>query len=113
HLAMFSTDVGNEDDVGRLTEQRLAACLGPAFRLDGRELRLSARVGIAMYPGDGEHAEALFANAEAALKKAKATGERYLFFAPAMTERIHENLSLENKLREARDKEACVLHYQP
>ena len=66
-----------------------------------------------MYPGDGGHAEALFANAEAALKKAKATGERYLFFAPAMTERIHENLSLENKLREALDKEEFVLHYQP
>src|SRR3989449_2897326 len=112
HFAIVS-DVENEDDVGRLTEQRLATCLGPAFRLDGRELRLSARVGIAMYPGDGGHAEALFANAEAALKKAKATGERYLFFAPAMTERIHENLSLENKLREALDKEEFVLHYQP
>jgi len=112
HFAIVS-DVENEDDVGRLTEQRLATCLGPAFRLSGRELRLSARVGIAMYPGDGGHAEALFANAEAALKKAKATGERYLFFAPAMTERIHENLSLENKLREALDKEEFVLHYQP
>jgi len=66
-----------------------------------------------MYPGDGDHAEALFANAEAALKKAKATGERYLFFAPAMTARIHENLSLENKLREALEKEQFVLHYQP
>jgi diguanylate cyclase (GGDEF)-like protein/PAS domain S-box-containing protein len=113
HFAIVSTDVENEDDVGRLTEQRLATCLGPAFRLDGRELRLSARVGIAMYPGDGDHAEALFANAEAALKKAKATGERYLFFAPAMTARIHENLSLESKLREALDKDEFVLHYQP
>jgi len=112
-FAIVSTDVENDDDVGRLTEQRLATCLGPAFRFDGRDLRLSARVGIAMYPGDGEHAEALFANAEAALKKAKATGERYLFFAPAMTERIHENLSLENKLREALEKEEFVLHYQP
>ena len=113
HFAIVSTDVGNEDDVGRLTEQRLATCLGPAFRFDGRDLRLSARVGIAMYPGDGDHAEALFANAEAALKKAKATGERYLFFAPAMTARIHENLSLESKLREALEKEEFVLHYQP
>src|SRR2546427_2852554 len=112
HFAIVS-DVENEDDVGRLTEQRLATCLGPAFRLSGRELRLSARVGIAMYPGDGGHAEALFANAEAALKKAKATGERYLFFAPAMTERTHENLSLESKLREALEKEEFVLHYQP
>ena len=113
HFAIVSTDVENEDDVGRLTEQRLATCLGPAFRFGERDLRLSARVGIAMYPGDGDHAEALFANAEAALKKAKATGERYLFFAPAMTERIHENLSLENKLREALEKEEFVLHYQP
>jgi EAL domain-containing protein (putative c-di-GMP-specific phosphodiesterase class I) len=55
----------------------------------------------------------LFQNAEAALKKAKATGERYLFHTQQMTERIGEELALENKLRKALEKEEFVLHYQP
>jgi diguanylate cyclase (GGDEF)-like protein len=113
HFAIVSAELENEDDMGRLTEQRLNAWFAPPFRFDGQDLRISARVGIAVFPDDGENAEALFANAEAALKQAKKTGERYLFFAPAMTSRIHESLSLENKLRQALEKEEFVLHYQP
>jgi diguanylate cyclase (GGDEF)-like protein/PAS domain S-box-containing protein len=113
HFAIVSADLETEEDVGRLTEQRLETCFTAPFRLEGQDLRVSARVGIAMYPADGTDPEALFANAEAALKKAKATDERYLFFTPAMTDRIHETLSLENKLREALEKDQFVLHYQP
>ena len=79
----------------------------------GTELRVSAKAGIALFPNDGADADALFQNAEAALKKAKATGERYLFHTQQMTERIGEKLALENKLRQALEKEEFVLHYQP
>jgi diguanylate cyclase (GGDEF)-like protein/PAS domain S-box-containing protein len=113
HFAIVSADLETAEDVGRLTERRLEACLAPPFRLADQEFRVSARVGIAIFPSDGREAEGLFANAEAALKKAKASGERYLFFAPAMTDRIHETLSLENKLRQALEKDEFVLHYQP
>jgi len=113
HFAIISSEFEHEDEMGRLTEQKLDACFAPAFRLDTEELRVSAKVGIAIFPNDGGDAETLFANAEAALKRAKATGERYLFFTPAMTSRIHESLSLENKLRQALEKQEFVLHYQP
>jgi len=113
HFAIVSADLEDVEDMGRLTEQRLSACFSAPFRCEGQDLRISARVGIALFPDDGDDAEALFANAEAAVKKAKETGERYLFFAPAMTSRIHERLSLENKLRQALEKEEFVLHYQP
>jgi EAL domain-containing protein (putative c-di-GMP-specific phosphodiesterase class I) len=62
---------------------------------------------------DGADADTLVRNAEAALKKAKRSGERYLFFTQAMTERIAERLSLENQLRQALDKREFVLHCQP
>jgi len=81
--------------------------------VSGTELRVSAKAGIALFPNDGADADALFQNAEAALKKAKATGERYLFHTQQMTERIGEKLALENKLRQALEKEEFVLHYQP
>ena len=113
HFAIISAGFEHEDEIGRLTEQKLDASFAHPFPLDKEELRVSAKVGIAIYPNDGGDAEALFANAEAALKRAKATGERYLFFAPAMTNRIHESLSFENKLRRALEKQEFVLHYQP
>jgi EAL domain-containing protein (putative c-di-GMP-specific phosphodiesterase class I) len=55
----------------------------------------------------------LFKNAEAALKKAKARGDRYLFYTQKMTEAVAGRLTLENQLRQALDKNEFVLHYQP
>jgi EAL domain-containing protein (putative c-di-GMP-specific phosphodiesterase class I) len=94
-------------------EQRLEATFRGPFRVGDNDLRVSARVGIALFPDDGADAETLLRNAEAALKKAKGTGDRYLFFAQAMTARVAERLSLENRLRDALDNEEFVLHYQP
>jgi radical SAM superfamily enzyme len=51
----------------------------------------------------------LLTNAEAALKKAKMGGDRYLFYAQKMTETAVDRLNLENQLREALDKEEFVL----
>jgi len=55
----------------------------------------------------------LLGNAEAALKKAKTGGDKFLFYAQKMNERVAENLALENKLRMALEREEFVLHYQP
>jgi diguanylate cyclase len=79
----------------------------------GTELRTSARIGVALSPGDGADTDTLLRNAEAALKQAKLTGERYVFYRQEMTARIAENLALENKLRRALEHEEFVLHYQP
>src|ERR1041385_4100519 len=112
-FAIVRTGVSSESEVARLAEQWLADCFGPPYAVSGTELRVSAKAGIALFPNDGADADALFQNAEAALKKAKATGERYLFHTQQMTERIGEKLALENKLRQALEKEEFVLHYQP
>jgi EAL domain-containing protein (putative c-di-GMP-specific phosphodiesterase class I) len=55
----------------------------------------------------------LFNNAEAALKKAKASRDRYLFYAQKMTETVALSLGIENRLRRALEREEFVLHYQP
>src|SRR3990172_4892924 len=57
--------------------------------------------------------DTLFRNAEAALKMAKASGEPYLFYMRAMNERVAEKMALENKLRQALERDEFVLHYQP
>src|SRR5437016_13121573 len=112
-FAIVRSGVSSESEVARLIEQWLVECFGPPYVVSGTELRVSAKAGVALFPNDGADADALFQNAEAALKKAKAAGERYLFHTQQMTERIGEKLALENKLRQALEKEEFVLHYQP
>ena len=102
-----------EDDVMQFYEHRLRECFDQPFRIGNHDLRISARAGIAIFPDDGADADALFLNAEAALKRAKATGERLMFFTQQMTEKVGERLKLETKLRQALEREEFVLHYQP
>jgi EAL domain-containing protein (putative c-di-GMP-specific phosphodiesterase class I) len=81
--------------------------------VEDHELRVSTKAGIALFPNDAADAETLLRNAEAALRKAKASGERHLFYTQQMTQRVAEKLTLENKLRQALEKSEFVLHYQP
>lgn len=112
-FAIAVADVGNPEQIGRYLEQRLAFTFRPPFAVQGSEIRLSVKIGIALFPADGADAETLFRNAESALKRSKRTGEKYLFFAQEMTERVAERLSLESRLRDAVDNEDFVLYYQP
>jgi diguanylate cyclase (GGDEF)-like protein/PAS domain S-box-containing protein len=113
HFALVVLGISSEAELARSVERRLGEIFGTPFVIADTQLRISARLGIALFPADGADSESLFRNAEAALKKAKVTGERYLFYTPEMTARVAEKLSLENKLRQALEKEEFVLHYQP
>lgn len=96
-----------------IVENQILACFREPYQLEGRELRLAAKAGIAVFPTDGGDADILFKNAEVALKKAHDSGERYLFYAADMNARAAQLLSLETRLRKAVDAEQFVLHYQP
>jgi diguanylate cyclase (GGDEF)-like protein/PAS domain S-box-containing protein len=113
HFALVLPEVAHESGVARLIEKMLEALLEHPFVLNDAVFRIAAKVGAAMFPGDGATADALFKNAEAALKKAKAGGDRYLFYKQKMTEMVAGKLTLENQLRQALDEEQFVLHYQP
>jgi diguanylate cyclase (GGDEF)-like protein/PAS domain S-box-containing protein len=113
HFAMLVPGVPGEDEAARIAEHRLDECFGAPYRLGEAELHLSGKVGIAMYPGDGGDADTLLTNAEAALKKAKAGGEKHLFYTQRMSERTAEVLGLESRLRQALERSEFVLHYQP
>jgi diguanylate cyclase (GGDEF)-like protein len=99
--------------IARVVLERMRGLLDGPFDIDGRELRISARTGIAVFPNDGGDADTLFRNAEAALQKARATGERFAFYAPEINLRFAERLDLENRLRRAVERNALSLFYQP
>jgi diguanylate cyclase (GGDEF)-like protein/PAS domain S-box-containing protein len=112
-FAVVLPEVKQEGDVSRLLEKWIESFLDHPFRLNDAVFRIGAKVGIALFPDDGADADTLFRHAEAALKRAKASGDRYLFYAPKMTEAMAGKLTLENQLRQALDKEEFVLYYQP
>jgi diguanylate cyclase (GGDEF)-like protein len=100
------------------TAENIAALLdstvfGEAFQIEGHMIRVSFLLGVARYPNDGERADMLVQNTEAALKRAKDTGEQYLTYELRMHSEIAERLELEHKLRTALDERQFVLHYQP
>jgi diguanylate cyclase (GGDEF)-like protein/PAS domain S-box-containing protein len=112
HFAFVIPNVGLEQDLPRIIEDDRRRILEEPFQVNGTELRISTKAGVALFPRDGADADTLFRNAEAALKKAKASGEPHLFYTQQMTERSGERLTLENQLRQALEKEEFVLHYQ-
>ena len=113
HFAVILPEIKSEEDLARGFGQWGREYFGAAFNIADSELRVSARVGIAVFPGDGDDGDTLFRNADAAARKAKARGERYLFYAQEMSEKIAGTLALENELRQALENDEFVLHYQP
>ncbi len=113
HFTIATRRGENNGDVAHILEQILRGAFGQPFQATGTELRVAARAGVAVYPEDGADCEVLLRNSEAALNKAKVSGERYLFYQAKMNAAVAQNLLLENKLRQALEKEQFVLHYQP
>ena len=90
-----------------------AAVLDQPFEIDGRQVRLSVSYGAALYPQDGASGALLVQRAEAALKRAKESGEHCLQYRQEMSHETSARVALEHKLRTALDEQQFVLHYQP
>jgi diguanylate cyclase (GGDEF)-like protein len=113
HFAVLLPKVGKDVELRQLCDKTVQRFLEHPFRLNDAVFRIAVKVGIALFPDDGSDADNLFRNAEAALKKAKASGERCVFFTQQMTQAVAGKLTLENQLRQALDNGEFVLHYQP
>ena len=81
---------------------------------EGQDLAMAASLGVSLYPDDGRTGEALLANADMALYRAKESGRgAYRFFKREMDETIRERRNLARELRQAIIDEDLVVHYQP
>ena len=104
----------NSHEEATLICQKIIQSLSSPFDLDGLELYTKASLGIALAPYDGEDAETLLKNADAAMYKAKQRGRNnYQFYTRAIGSKVSEELNLENQLYKALKKSEFVLHYQP
>ena len=113
-LPMRESDpVALEAAITRLMHKMLAAIAEPLM-LGDRELRPTCSIGVSLSPQDGDTAERLLRNADAAMYRAKELGRNRLqFFTTDVHERIHRRMELESSLRRALDRGEFELRYQP
>ena len=101
------------DDEIRTLNQEITRVFERPFSIDGREIRVKIRSGLACYPEDGREPSTLVQNAEAALKEAKTLGEQYLHHRIEMNSELARRVGMEHRLRTALEDGQFVLHYQP
>jgi diguanylate cyclase (GGDEF)-like protein len=106
-------ELASIEDAAAIAEDILAN-LQHDMVIGGSPLRVTASIGIAVYPQDGETAEVLLKNADAAMYEAKQAGRNtYRFFEPRMSEAAARMLRIQRGLSEALRNHHLSLAYQP
>ena len=106
-------DMAGVEDATEVAGRAVEACRR-TWDLDGQEFHVTASIGIAIYPDDGEDAESLIGNADTAMYRAKELGrDNYQLYTPAMNAKLVEQMALENDLRRGLERDEFVVHYQP
>ncbi|RSZ59455.1 EAL domain-containing protein [Massilia atriviolacea] len=94
--------------------EKFLACLHLPFDLDGHQVHISASIGIAIYPGDGESIDELLRHADIAMYQVKALGKNgHSFYHNSMLDVSHQKIALEQSLRKALEQNELEMYYQP
>ena len=112
-FVILATDVEDTGAVANLAE-KLIQIISQSYHIDEHVLTVTPSIGIALYPDDGQDAETLLRNADAAMYCAKNNGRNnFQFFTQDMNTRALEFLLMENDLRSALEHNEFLLFYQP
>ena len=96
------------------TARRVLELLGRPFALEGMNFSVTASIGIAMYPNDGEAMVDLIKNADAAMYRVKERGRAgFRFYQPQMNVDLLARMKLDHAMRVALERGDFRLHYQP
>ena len=97
-----------------LVARRVVDELSASFQIEGRQLFVSASVGLAFYPDDGQDSITLLKAADTAMYRAKELGRnRVEFFVPDLHVRLLKRATLESALRGALEFKRLRLVFQP
>lgn len=111
-FGLILDDLAQPADSFRVS-QKILDTLGEPFELKGQEIFVSASIGIAISPNDGNEIDLLMKHADTAMYRAKEQGgNNYQLYAPAMNQHATKRLALENNLRHALERGEFLLHYQ-
>ena len=94
--------------------QKLLASVSRTFRLRDHEFRVTASIGISVYPTDGTDERTLMKNADIAMYQSKEDGKNtFTFYCAALNTHSVERLAFESSLQRALDAGQFRVHYQP
>ena len=94
--------------------RRILDALSQPFNLGGSEIMMSASIGIAVYRLDGNDADSLLKNADAAMYYAKEQGKNnYQYYNDKMNTSALQKMTLESNLHRALERDEFSLYYQP
>lgn len=111
-FVVLSGGISNTDEVTTIAEN-LIKHINEVFVLDGKELVLTASIGISIYPNDDSDRLELIRKADSAMYHSKEKGRNtYSFYDEAMNRRASRQLSLEEHLHGALDRGEFSLVYQ-
>ena len=106
-------DVERESEVEEAA-RRLLDVMQMPFELEGRELYVTASIGVVLFPLHGEDPQTLVRNADIAMYRAKESGRNtYEVYSALLDLGMVQRLSMESDLHRALQREELVLHYQP
>ncbi|MBI3547065.1 MAG: EAL domain-containing protein [Gammaproteobacteria bacterium] len=112
-FGIILTDIAHTGDVILIARKIINAFTG-SISFDGVELFVTVRIGIAVYPDDGDDIDTVLKNAEVALNIARReTDNNYRFYTPEINTRALERFEVERELRHALERNELALHYQP
>jgi diguanylate cyclase (GGDEF)-like protein len=112
-FALLVEGVRHAEDIVKVAH-KLREALREPFPLDGRELFVTASIGISLYPDDGADSQALFKSSDIAMYRAKDQGrDGYQLFRAEMNVRAEQRLTLESDLRKALSLGQLRVQYQP
>jgi diguanylate cyclase (GGDEF)-like protein/PAS domain S-box-containing protein len=97
-----------------MVADKFLECLHAPFFLDGHQVHISASIGIAIYPGDGETIDELLRHADIAMYQVKALGKNgHSFYHASMQDVSTQKIELEISLRQALENDELEMYYQP
>ena len=101
------------EDVAKVADKILESLRQP-FQLEGRELYVTASIGVSLFPDDGRDTETLLKYADTAMYRAKEQGrDGYQLYQVGMTETAVSRLAAESSFRRAAAQKELVVYYQP
>ena len=112
-FTIFLSDLQGREDAQIVADKFLQSLQLP-FLLDGNEVHMSASIGIAVYPADGESIADLLRHADVAMYQVKSEGKNgYSFYHQKMLDASYQKITLEQNLRRAMDRSELEMYYQP